>query len=176
MIETANLRIVPCELQHFEAILGDVNQLEPMLGVRVAEGWLKLQFPGTMEFSYEYLRTNPAALGWWMYLFIHAADEALIGSGGFTGLPDENGMVEIGYAIIPAYRNRGLATEAAQGLVDHAFSQSQIGMVDAHTLPEINPSTSVLEKIGMKKIGTAQDPDEGEVWHWRLSREDYENS
>ena len=28
----------------------------------------------------------------------------------------------------------------------------------------------------MKKIGTAHDRDEGEVWHWRLSREDYERA
>jgi hypothetical protein len=26
----------------------------------------------------------------------------------------------------------------------------------------------------MKKIGIAHDPDEVEVWHWQVSREDYE--
>jgi hypothetical protein len=46
-------------------------------------------------------------------------------------------------------------------------------MVDAHTLCETNQSTRVLEKISMKKIGTAHDPEEGEVWHWRVNREDY---
>jgi [ribosomal protein S5]-alanine N-acetyltransferase len=172
MIETANLRLVPCELPHFEAMLNDPNKLEQMLGVAATDGWL--QMPESMKFGYEYLRKNPDALGWWTYLFIHVTDKALIGVGGFAGLPDSSGMVEIGYAIAPAYRNRGLATEAAQGLVDYAFSQPQVGMVDAHTLSEINPSTRVLEKIGMKKIGTSHDPDEGEVWHWRLSREDYE--
>lgn len=83
-------------------------------------------------------------------------------------------MVEIGYSIAPSYRNRGLATEAANGLVDHAFSFTQIKMVDAHTLMEVNPSMRILEKIGMKNIGTGIDPDEGEVWHWRIVREDYE--
>ena len=57
--------------------------------------------------------------------------------------------------------------------VDYAFFQSQINMVDAHTLCETNQSTRVLEKIGMKKIGTAHDLGEGEVWHWRVNREDY---
>ena len=45
----------------------------------------------------------------------------------------KKGVVEIGYAIAPAYRNRGLATEAAQGLVDYALSQPHIKMVDAHS-------------------------------------------
>jgi hypothetical protein len=31
-----------------------------------------------------------------------------------VGLPDRRGMVEIGFAIAPAYRNRDLATEAAK--------------------------------------------------------------
>ncbi len=63
--------------------------------------------------------------------------------------------------------------EAAQGLVDYAFSQPQIKTVDAHTLAEVNPSTKVLEKIGMKNIESLHDPDDGEIWHWRLSKEDY---
>jgi len=31
----------------------------------------------------------------------------------------------------------------------------------------------VLEKVGMKHVGTSQDKDVGEAWHWRLRREDY---
>lgn len=177
MIETANLKLIPCELKHFEAILSDQKQLGQMLGVTVFDDWF--DFPGVagieaMRFGYEYLKAHPDALGWWTYLFIHVKDNVLVGPGGYRGKADESGMVEIGYAIVPAYQGRGLATEAAQGLVDYAFSHAQIKRVDAHTLAEPNASTRVLEKIGMKKIGTAHDPDEGEVWHWRLSREDYE--
>ena len=171
MIETENLKLIPCELSHFEAILKDPRRLEQMLDVGLTECWLV--FPEAMQSGYEYLKANPSALGWWTYLFIHSKDKSLIGNGGFAGLPDESGMVEIGYAIAPAYRNRGLASEAAQGLVDYAFTQQQIKMVDAHTLAATNASTKVLEKIGMKRIGTTHDPDEGEVWHWRLMREDY---
>lgn len=174
MIETTNLRLVPCELSHFEALLNDPEQIERMLGVTVAEGWL--EFGEAMTFGYEHLKANPDALGWRTYLFVHVGDEALIGNGGFKGAPDEGSMVEIGYVLAPAYQNRGLATEAALGLVSHAFSQPQIRMVDAHTLAEVNPSTRVLEKVGMRLIGTAHDPDEGEVWHWRLGREDYERA
>lgn len=172
MIETTNLRLVPCELAHFDAVLNDPKLLQRMLGVTLTEGWL--EFAESMQFGYEYLRASPDALGWWTYLFIHAKDMALIGNGGFVGLPDESGKVEIGYSIAPAYRSQGFATEAARGFVTYAFSTPQVKMVDAHTLSEINHSTRVLEKIGMTKIGTAHDADEGEVWHWRLTRENYE--
>ena len=177
MIETLNLKLIPCELRHFEAILKDQRLLEQVLGVTVSDGWF--DFPGVagieaIRFSYEYLKANPRALGWWTYLFIHAGDDVLVGIGGYKGRADEAGVVEIGYAIIPAYRRRGLATEAAQGLVAHAFSHEHVRAVDAHTLAERNASTRVLEKVGMKRVGTAHDPDAGEVWHWRLKREDYQ--
>jgi RimJ/RimL family protein N-acetyltransferase len=174
MIETEDLKLIPCELAHFEAILHDPKRLEQMLGVSIADEWVT--FPEAIPYGYEYLKANPDALGWWMYLFVHAADKILIGLGGFKGRPDESGMVEIGYSIAPAYRNRGLARAAAQAMIDYAFSHRQVSAVDAHTLAQTNPSTRVLEKVGMKKIESQHDPEHGEVWHWRLSREDYQKS
>ena len=168
MIETARLRLIPCELKHFEALLNNPPQLEAMLGVSTAKDWLS--FPEAISHGYEYLKANPNAHQWWMHLFIHKEDNRLIGCGGYKGEADDAGMVEIGYEIAPAYRNRRLATEAAEGMIAHAFSHPHIKMVDAHTLAETNHSTRVLEKVGMKNIGTTHDPDDGETWHWRLNR------
>jgi [ribosomal protein S5]-alanine N-acetyltransferase len=176
MIRTANLELMPCESKHFEAILEDQKQLEQMLGVTVFDDWFN--FPGVagieaMRFLSEYLKANPDELGWWTYLFIHVKDKVLVGMGGYKGKADESGMVEIGYAIVPAYRRRGLATEATQGFIDHALSHPHVIRVDAHTLAEPNASTRVLEKAGMKHVGAVSDPDHGEIWHWSLSEEGY---
>ena len=174
MIETLHLELIPCELSHFEAILHDEQKLASLLQVKLAEDWLG--FPAAQEAmqpAYEYLKAHPFVLGWWTYLFIHKADRALIGLGGFKGQANEEGVVEIGYAIAPAYRRRGLAAEVAHGLIKYAFFQPEIKKVQAHTLAERNASTGVLEKVGMKHIGTVQDPEDGEVWRWSLNRDDY---
>lgn len=68
-------------------------------------------------------------------------DRRLIGWGGFKGRPNATGMVEIGYEIVSDYRRQGLATEAAQGLLNFAVSHAEVQAVEAHTLPEHNPST-----------------------------------
>jgi ribosomal-protein-alanine N-acetyltransferase len=177
MIETPRLRLIPCELHHFEAILTDQKQLGLMLGVTVMDD--SFDFPGVMtieamRFMYEYLKSDPDTLGWWTYLFVHVEDRVLIGPGGYKGKADKAGMVEIGYAVVPAYRGRGLATEAAKGLIDRAFAHSHVERVDAHTLAERNASVRVLEKVGMDFVGAVDDPDDGEVWHWSLRREDYQ--
>lgn len=176
MIETPRLRLIPCEVRHFEAILTDPKQLEGMLGVTVFDDGF--DFPGvasmeTMRFLYKHLKANPDVLGWWTYLFVHAEDRVLIGQGGYKGKANGAGTVEIGYAIVPAYRRRGLATETAQGLIDNAFAHAHVKRVDAHTLAEPNPSTKVLEKVGMKFAGAVDPPNLGVVWRWSLQRADY---
>jgi [ribosomal protein S5]-alanine N-acetyltransferase len=173
-IETKNLRLVPCELEHLEAVLRDKKELEPVLNVRVPDTWP--EFPESLPHIYEFFKSKPAAPGWGFYLFVHAKDRVLIGEGGYKGAPDAEGMVEIGYAIVPEYRRRGLATEAARGLSDHAFSHAEVRVVQAHTLPDGEASIGVLKKLGMKFVGPVHDPEDGEVLRWRVEKGAYDQS
>ena len=176
MIETARLQLIPCDLPHFDAIINDEQKLESLLQVKLADQWI--EFPAAreaMQPGYEHLKSHPEILGWWTYLFLHKPDRTLIGLGGFKGLVNDQGMVELGYEIAPAYRRRGLALEAANGMIEYAFAHPGIKRVDAHTLPEKNASTGVLEKAGMKFIESVEDPEDGEVWRWSVSRKEYEN-
>jgi RimJ/RimL family protein N-acetyltransferase len=174
MIETERLKLIPCELQHFEAILNNQQKLGSLLQVQLADNWLGFDAAQeAMQPGYQHLKSHPEILGWWTYLFVHKPDQTLIGLGGFKGPANEEGMVELGYAIAPAYRRRGLAIEATRGMIKYAFQYPGIRRVDAHTLPEKNASTGVLEKAGMTFISAVNDPDDGEVWRWSVSRDDY---
>jgi ribosomal-protein-alanine N-acetyltransferase len=164
MIETENLKLIPCEPSHLATVLEDKKGLEPLLGVSVPEGWPV--FPGDIPHIYERLRSDPSAVGRWSYLFMHSGDRTLAGDGGFKGRPNGAGEVEIGYALVPEYRGRGLATEAAGGLVRWAFSHPEVAAVEAKTLPDGHGSIRVLEKLGMKPAGTTDS-----VLRWRLGRE-----
>jgi RimJ/RimL family protein N-acetyltransferase len=170
-IETANLLLIPCQLAHVEAIMRDKKELARMLNLTVPDNWLT--FPESMHYVYEHLKADPSALNWGFRLFVHARDRVLIGEGGFKGKPDEEGVVEIGYALVPEYRGRGLAAEAARGLASYAFSNPEVKIVQAHTLKDGTASINVLKKLGMSFVGTADDPDEGEVLRWRVERKDY---
>lgn len=171
MIKTTHLQLIPCDPIHFEAFIKD--ELAALLDVTVAPDWFG--FSDTQEAmmpGYHHLKSHPSAFGWWMYLIVHVTDRTLMGMGCFKGEPDRNGVVEIGYSIAPTYWRRGLATEAAEGLINFAFSHSKVLSVRAHTLPEKNASTCVLEKLGMKHVGVMDHPDDGKVWRWVLTREE----
>jgi RimJ/RimL family protein N-acetyltransferase len=173
MIKTNNLQLLTVERIHKEAFLRNKSELAAILNVTVPESWP--QFPEAFALSSnETHQLNPPATGWCGYFFIDPINRVLVGNGGFKGPPDQSGMVEIGYEIAAEYWNRGLATEAAQGMIDYAFAHEEVQAVMAHTLAEKNASNSVLQKVGMKFIAEVSDPEEGKIWRWQICRDEYD--
>ena len=96
-------------------------------------------------------------------------DGTNVGLGSFKG-PPTNGVVEIAYAILPAYQGRGHATAAARAMVDYAFRCAEVCTVLAHTLPDGAASQRVLRKSGFKHTSEVVDPEDGLVWRFEISR------
>lgn len=168
MIITPRLRIVSCDDTLFDAIRMGNNTLARVMGVNVPKKWT--DFRDTFTPSYHRWKAHPPLRDWWVYLVIYVPENILIGSCGYKGEPDANGVVEIGYEIIPSFRQKGLGAEMAKGLLDHAFSHSAVRKVIAHTLAEENPSVKILESIGFKQTEDVSDADEGLLWKWEISR------
>ena len=110
---------------------------------------------------------DPWVLG---YFFIHRELNAPIGSGGFKGEPDTDGVVEIAYGIDDAFQRQGYATEAAAALVDFAFADARVRAVCAHTLPGPSASARVLHKCGFTRVADVVDPEDGPLWRFEKAR------
>ena len=54
------------------------------------------------------------------------------------------------YALSPAYQRQGYATEAAQALINYAFTQLHLKRIVATTTSENVASTGVMRKVGMR--------------------------
>ena len=154
--------VVPVSVEQAEVLLHRPDEFPERYGLTLVPGFL--EFPEALPHSLQALRDGVAA-EWSSYL-ITVRDE-VVGFGGFTGPPDEEGRVEIGYSIAPARRGRGYATAAARAWVERARAFG-VRAVTAHTLPAENPSTGVLRRLGFVRDGEATDADEGTVWRWVL--------
>ena len=172
MIETERLQLIACNKMHLNALIQSEQALADLLGVELAENWLV--FPEAPPYALKMLEADPQVLRWGMHLFLKKDENKIIGNGGFKGVADVDGMVEIGYAISPLYENQGLATEAARGMIEYAFSWASVKMVDAHTLAEENASVKVLQKCGLTRIAEKHDEEDGDIWQWRIRREEFE--
>jgi RimJ/RimL family protein N-acetyltransferase len=174
MIQTPRLQLLSCSLEYFELLLQSNDHLADLLGISIPDNWT--EYPEMVLVAYDKLRNNPSMLGWFFYLVIHRNDKCLIGAGGFKGKPNEDGTVEIGYEITPSYRENGLGTEMAEGLIRFAFGHSYVNNVIAHTEEEYSPSIKILQKVGMKFVGAVKNKEGEELWKWQITRDQFQNS
>ncbi len=112
------------------------------------------------------LQRTSSIAPWTGYLAIDRVHDVIVGTCAFTASPDAEGVVEIAYFTFPLFEGRGYASAMAVKLVEVAEGAAEIQRVCAHTLPEPNASTRILEKAGFKRAGETIDPDSGPVWRW----------
>jgi RimJ/RimL family protein N-acetyltransferase len=68
------------------------------------------------------------------------------------------------------FEGQGYGTKMAEKLIAIAAASPEVCRVIAHTLPERNASTRILEKVGMKLVGEVNDPEDGRVWRWEVEK------
>jgi [ribosomal protein S5]-alanine N-acetyltransferase len=152
-ISTPRLELIAATLDLLNAELESSDKLSAMLNAHVPAGWPPGEYDeAAMRWFCDQLYAHPEAVGWFSwYALLRSevgAQPTLIGSAGFMGPPDDDGVVETGYSILPAFEGRGFATEIVSGLLRHAFDDGRVRDVIAHTTPVNAGSIRVLEKNG----------------------------
>ena len=99
------------------------------------------------------LERDPDELLWRIRLVVLRSNRTVIGSINLKGMPDKDGTVEIGWGISEEYRRRGIATKAAEAVMQWAISQPGVKRVIA-TIPTDNKvSERVARRLGMRQSG-----------------------
>lgn len=168
-VNTDRLLLAPMNLQILQVAIQGDGALSELLHVHVAEKWNEFGLQ-VLEYALQKLTREPEAEHWWTWLAILKEENILVGNGGYKGLPDQEGRIEIGYAIAPAYRKQGLATEMAQGLIQNAFEYPPVKLVTAHTLASPNASTKVLKRNHFQNVSELYEEGTGRIWRWELER------
>ena len=158
----AHLRVVPAKREWLEALADSDDAFTRLTGIPVEPEWMA-QFPGIVRHCLQRLDAggDPA---WSIHLFFDTDHGgALVGNGGWKGAPVD-GVAELGYAVAPGCRSRGIASGAVSVLLAQA-RDAGLHTVVAHTLPEPSASTRVLERRGFVHVGDELE-DGVPVWRW----------
>jgi ribosomal-protein-alanine N-acetyltransferase len=166
-MNTSRVKLINCDQSIFEHILEGDEKLSDFLKINIAKKWSEFG-ASIFEYVLTKIKENPDSQKWWTYLPILIDTNMLIGSCGYKGEPDDDGMVELGYEVAEAYRNQGYATEITGLLVEQAFNEKGVTKILAHTLAEENASVNVLRKCNFKWVAEIADDEEGKIWRWEL--------
>jgi ribosomal-protein-alanine N-acetyltransferase len=173
-LKTKRLHLIAGTAGLVRAQLGDPERLALLIDARVPRfPPLPPETEEVMECMAQALERRPGQVGWWCWYFVlHnrvTGHRVLIGDGGFKGPPDADGTVELGYALLRPYRNRGYATEAVQALLEWAFDSPGIRGVYAEAQMGNTASIRVLQKAGFREVGPGS---ERSLLRFEIGRQD----
>lgn len=154
--QTERLTLIPFTLELAEATLNQRDKVHQLLRLHVPNNWPQPDYAEIMPMIVEGRRKDPSSAEW-IRIIVHTADRTVIGDIGFIEPPDEKGNVEFGYSIVPEYRGKGYATEAARAMIEWAFEQPGVRRVIASCLNDNYASIRVLEKAWMRQIEPEDD-------------------
>ncbi|MEU7140903.1 GNAT family N-acetyltransferase [Nocardia sp. NPDC046473] len=104
---------------------------------------------------------EPASAGWVTGVIWDEQKRLAVGRAGFHGLPDASGMVEIGYAVQPAYRRRGYARAALERMLHRAAREPQVRTVRVTISPDNLASYQLVSQYGFVEVGEQWDDEDG---------------
>lgn len=168
-MKTHRIKLINCTPMLLQKALEGDKALAEYLGVTVPDIWTEFG-SGMFEYVLKEIAGKPENAIWWTYLSIYLPDNVLVGTCGYKGPPDADGIVEIGYETAEDYRGNHFASEMAKLLVANALAHPAVKIVRAHTLNEYNASTKILEKCGFKFVQEVTDPTDGPIWQWQIDR------
>ncbi len=97
-------------------------------------------------------------------IVLRQGDQPAIGHINFHGPPDEGGVPEVGYSLLPEFRGKGYAVEAVRGLFDWAHGEHGVSRFRASIAPDNERSQNLVAKLGFTKVGEQWDEEDGLEW------------
>ena len=128
----------------------------PLSGYFVSPEWR-----GTWRMRSEQVEQDPASAAWVTGVIWDEQQQVAVGRAGYHGPPDQSGMVEIGYAVDPAYRRRGYARAALEALLQRAADEPQVTRVRVTISPENTASYALASQYGFTEVGEQWDEEDG---------------
>ena len=152
-VTSGRLRLVALDPELARLEQTDHSAFFKAIGAQVESAWPPVAIDAPdLAGRLETLSRQPDEAGWggWIILmgWTPGGPDRAVGVGGFFGPPDDDGAIEIGYAMTPSFREQGLATEAVEALLGWALQDPRVKTVRAHTLAHLYASRRVLEKTG----------------------------
>jgi RimJ/RimL family protein N-acetyltransferase len=159
VIETERLRLVLLPLAALDALAAaDPQTASIVMGFPV--GALRPGQPRIWAMRAGQIRADASIAPWLVRLVIERKTGQVVGDVGLHDAPID-GMVEIGYSTRPVQRRRGIAVEAAAGLLSWAATKPGVTTFRASISPDNAASLGLVRRLGFVEVGEQWDDEDG---------------
>ena len=140
---------------------GDLDRAQRTSPVALSDWLVSPEAIGTWRIRARQADVSPQDLPWVTGVVWDADAAVCVGKAGFHAAPDEDGMVEVGYAVDPAYRRRGYARAALEAMLARAMAEPAIRRVRASVSPDNAPSLALIAGYDFAHVGEQWDDEDG---------------
>jgi ribosomal-protein-alanine N-acetyltransferase len=164
LIESERLEMPLLSLEQLDRVAnGDTAPVAVELDAALSAEWLQ-EVHWLAAFRARQLRERPQDEPWLLRPIIRreaGLPRQAIGYLNFHAGPDQHGMVEIGYTLLPTARGKGYAIEAVRAAFDWATRVHGVRRFRASVAPDNDRSLNLIDKLGFARTGEQWDERDG---------------
>lgn len=166
VIRSARLDLPLLSLEQLDRLAaGDGTGLSADLGATFSPQWVD-DVRSLAARRAQQIRQHPADAPWLLHPILRRSPDPTgpsqaLGYINFHGAPDERGMVEIGYMLLPGARGQGYAIEAVRAAFAWAIRVHGIRHFRASVSPDNARSLNLIGKLGFVQTGDQWDDEDG---------------
>jgi len=135
-----------------------------------------IEGPSPMVHRIPRVKKDPSFADIGLLLAIEKNTNEIIGSAGFHDLPDEIGMIEIGYGVVPEKQGKGFGQELLVGMWAMICERPDVKILRYTVAPDNQPSLHIINKLGFLKVGEQIDPEDGLEFVYEKSASEFKAS
>ncbi|WP_331768292.1 GNAT family N-acetyltransferase [Embleya sp. NBC_00896] len=131
------------------------------VGLELPEFFVSERARGLWRRRFDQVTAEPESAPWLARAAVSEPDGAVVGYAGFHGPPDEVGMVEIGYTVVPEHRRKGYARAMLKSLLERAAHEPGVEIVRVTITPDNTASLATIVGFGFVEVGEQMDEEDG---------------
>ena len=140
---------------------GDLERAQQTAPVPLSPWLVSPEAIGTWRFRARQAVESPQDLPWVTGVLWDDEAQVVVGKAGFHAAPDPDGLVEVGYAVEPAYRRRGYARAALEQMIARARAHPDVRVLRASVSPDNGPSLALVAQYPFVRTGEQWDEEDG---------------
>jgi RimJ/RimL family protein N-acetyltransferase len=128
---------------------------------------------GPLSWRVPQVKVDPSVNKWFVRWIVLKETAEVIGSTSFHGVPDSDGMIEIGLGIEEPFQNKGYAKESLKGMWSWVSQFPEVKTLRYTVSPDNLPSIAVINYFGFEYKGQQIDEEDGPENIYEMSTSDF---